>query len=142
MRWEECKRRLSRWLVSDAAGLLIIGSISIARGMSYTPLLVNPERRPTHFMESVLNPPAWAVVWLLMGALCLCAVKWHRLVPAAVGAVVGLHSMWALSFIFATLFDDLSRAWVSSLGYVGIAAMTLYAYGRGQSNEMKLVDGR
>ncbi|WP_408930746.1 hypothetical protein ACKFR8_05020 [Corynebacterium axilliensis] len=142
MRWEECKRRLSRWLVSDAAGLLILGSISIARGMSYTPLLVNPERRPTHFMESVLNPPAWAVVWLLMGALCLCAVKWHRLVPAAVGAVVGLHSMWALSFIFATLFDDLSRAWVSSLGYVGIAAMTLYAYGRGQSNEMKLVDGR
>ena len=93
-------------------------------------------------MESVLNPPSWAVVWLLMGALCLCAVKWHRLVPAAVGAVVGLHSMWALSFIFATLFDDLGRAWVSSLGYIGIAAMTLYAYGRGQTSELKFVDGR
>ncbi len=142
MRWEECKRRLARWLVSDAAGLLILGSISIARGMSYTPLLVNPERKPTHFMESVLNPPSWAVVWLLMGALCLCAVKWHKLVPAAVGAVVGLHSMWALSFIFATLFDDLGRAWVSSLGYIGIAAMTLYAYGRGQTSELKFVDGR
>jgi len=110
--------------------------------MSYTPLLVNPERKPTHFMESVLDPPSWAVVWLLMGALCLCAVKWHRFVPAAVGAVVGLHSMWALSFIFATIFGDLPRAWVSSLGYIGIAAMTLYAYSRGQSNEMKLVDGR
>ena len=142
MRWEECKRSLARWLVSDSAGLFILGSISIARGMSYTPLLVNPERKPTHFMESVLNPPSWAVVWLLMGALCLCAVKWPRLVPAAVGAVVGLHSMWALSFIFATIFGDLPRAWVSSLGYIGIAAMTLYAYGRGQSNEMKLVDGR
>ena len=142
MRWEECKRSLARWLVSDAAGLLILGSISIARGMSYTPLLVNPDRKPTHFMESVLNPPSWAVVWLLMGALCLCAVKWHRLVPAAVGAVVGLHSMWALSFIFATLFDDLGRAWVSSLGYIGIAAMTLYAYGRGQTSELKFVDGR
>ena len=142
MRWEECKRRLSHWLVSDAAGLLIIGSISIARGMSYTPLLVNPERRPTHFMESVLNPPSWAVVWLLMGVLCLCAVKWHGLVPAAVGAVVGLHSMWALSFIFATIFGDLSRAWVSSLGYIGIAAMTLYAYGRGQTGELRITDGR
>lgn len=142
MRWEEYKRRLARWLVSDAAGLLILGSISIARGMSYTPLLVNPERKPTHFMESVLNPPSWAVVWILMGALCLCAVKWHRFVPAAVGAVVGLHSMWALSFIFATLFDDLGRAWVSSLGYIGIAAMTLYAYGRGQTGELKIVDGR
>lgn len=142
MRWEEYKRRLARWLVSDAAGLLILGSISIARGMSYTPLLVNPERKPTHFMESVLNPPSWAVVWLLMGALCLCAVKWHRFVPAAVGAVVGLHSMWALSFIFATLFDDLGRAWVSSLGYIGIAAMTLYAYGRGQTSELKITDGR
>lgn len=142
MRWEECKRRLARWLVSDAAGLLILGSISIARGMAYTPLLVNPERKPTHFMESVLNPPSWAVVWILMGALCLCAGKWHKLVPAAVGAVVGLHSMWALSFIFATLFDDLGRAWVSSLGYIGIAAMTLYAYGRGQTSELKFVDGR
>lgn len=142
MRWEECKRRLARWLVSDAAGLLIIGSISIARGMSYTPLLVDPERKPTHFMESVLNPPSWAVVWLLMGVLCLCAVKWHELVPAAVGAVVGLHSMWALSFIFATIFGDLPRAWVSSLGYIGIAAMTLYAYARGQTSELKIVDGR
>lgn len=142
MDWERFKLRAARWLVSDAAGLLILGSISIARGMSYTPLLVNPERKPTHFMESVLNPPSWAVVWLLMGVLCLCAVKWPRLVPAAVGAVVGLHSMWALSFIFATIFGDLTRAWVSSLGYIGIAAMTLYAYGRGQSSEIQLVDGR
>lgn len=142
MRWEDFKLRAARWLVSDAAGLMILGSISIARGMSYTPLLVSPDREPTHFMESVLNPPSWAVVWLLMGALCLCAVKWRGLVPAAVGAMVGLHSMWALSFIFATLLGDLPRAWVSSLGYIGIAAMTLYAYGRGQSNEMKIVDGR
>lgn len=142
MDWGRFKRRSSRWLVSDAAGLFILGSISIARGMSYTPLLVNPERKPTHFMESVLNPPSWAVVWLLMGALCLCAVKWPRLVPAAVGAVVGLHSMWALSFIFATIFGDLTRAWVSSLGYIGIAAMTLYAYARGQTSELKIVDGR
>ena len=142
MDWESVKHRIARWLVSDAAGLMILGSISIARGMSYTPVLVDPDRRPTHFMESVLNPPAWAVVWILMGALCLCAVKWHRLVPAAVGAVVGLHSMWALSFIFATLFDDLSRAWVSSLGYVGIAAMTLYAYGRGQASQVEITDGR
>ena len=142
MRWEDFKRRAARWLVSDAAGLLVLGSISIARGMSYTPLLVNPERKPTHFMESVLNPPSWSVVWLLMGALCLCAVKWPRLVPAAVGAVVGLHSMWALSFIFATIFGDLPRAWVSSLGYIGIAAMTLYAYGRGQTSQVTITDGR
>lgn len=142
MEWESAKRRAARWLVSDAAGLMILGSISIARGVSYTPLLVNPERSPTHFMESVLNPPSWAVVWLFMGALCVCATRWHKLVPAAVGAVVGLHSMWALSFIFATLLDDLPRAWVSSLGYIGIAAMTLYAYGRGQAGELKIVDGR
>ncbi|MGV0351171.1 hypothetical protein ACUY2G_09705 [Corynebacterium guaraldiae] len=142
MRWESVKRRAARWLVSDAAGLMILGSISIARGMSYTPLLVNPERRPTHFMESVLNPPSWAVVWLLMGLLCVCGARWHKLVPAAVGAVVGLHSMWALSFIFATILDDLSRAWVSSLGYIGIAMLTLFAYGRGQTSELKIVDGR
>lgn len=142
MRWESAKRRVARWLVSDAAGLLVLGSISIARGMSYTPVLVDPERKPTHFMESVLNPPAWAVVWILMGLLCLCATRVPKLVPSAVGAVVGLHSMWALSFIFATVFDDLPRAWVSSLGYIGIATMTLYAYGRGQASQVTVTDGR
>lgn len=142
MKWERSKHHAARWLVSDAAGLLILGSISIARGVSYTPALVDPTRSPTHFMESVLNPPAWAVVWILMGALCLCATRVPKLVPPAVGAVVGLHSMWALSFIFATILGDSTRGWVSSLGYIGIAAMTLYAYARGQSNEMKLVDGR
>lgn len=142
MKWERSKHHAARWLVSDAAGLLILGSISIARGVSYTPALVDPTRSPTHFMESVLNPPAWAVVWILMGALCLCATRVPKLVPPAVGAVVGLHSMWALSFIFATILGDSTRGWVSSLGYIGIAAMALYAYARGQSNEIKLVDGR
>ena len=142
MDWERFKRRAARWLVSDAAGLLILGSISIARGVSYTPALVDPTRSPTHFMESVLNPPAWAVVWILMGLLCIFATWVPKLVPPAVGTVVGLHSMWALSFIFATILGDSTRGWVSSLGYIGIATMTLYAYARGQSNEMKLVDGR
>lgn len=142
MKWERSKHHAARWLVSDAAGLLILGSISIARGVSYVPPLVNPDREPSHYMEMLLSPPAWAVVWILMGLLCLCATRVPKLVPPAVGVVVGLHSMWALSFIFATILGDSTRGWVSSLGYIGIAAMTLYAYARGQSNEMKLVDGR
>lgn len=77
-----------------------------------------------------------------MGLLCLCATRVPKLVSSAVGAVVGLHSMWALSFIFATVFDDLPRAWVSSLGYIGIATMTLYAYGRGQTSQVTVTDGR
>lgn len=142
MKWEDLKHRTARWLVSDAAGLLALGSISIARGISYTPILVDPTRKPTHFMESVLNPPAWAVVWILMGLLCLCATWVPKLVPPAVGAVVGLHSMWALSFIFVTILDDSPRGWVSSLGYIGISVMTLYAYGRGQASQVTITDGR
>lgn len=142
MKWERSKQHAARWLVSDAAGLLILGSISIARGVSYVPPLVNPAREPTHYMEMLLSPPAWAVVWILMGALCLCATRVPKLVPPAVGAVVGLHSMWALSFIFATILGDSTRSWVSSLGYIGIAAMTLYAYGRGQARQVTITDGR
>lgn len=142
MRWEDFKHHTARWLVSDAAGLLALGSISIARGVSYTPALVDPTRSPTHFMESVLNPPVWAALWILMGLLCLAATQVPKLVPPAVGAVVGLHSMWALSFIFATILGDSTRGWVSSLGYIGIAAMTLYAYGRGQTSRVTVTDGR
>lgn len=142
MKWERSKHHAARWLVSDAAGLLILGSISIARGVSYIPPLVNPDREPTHYMEMLLSPPAWAVVWIFMGALCLFATQVPKLVPPAVGAVVGLHSMWALSFIFATILGDSTRGWVSSLGYIGIAAMTLYAYGRGQARQVTITDGR
>lgn len=141
-RLADTARQGARWLVSDGAGLAVLGGLAVARGVSYTPWFVDPHRDPPHFMESVLSPPSWAWVWVMLGLFCLAAVWWHRLVPAAVGAMVGLHCMWALSFIFATVLGDVPRAWVSSLGYVGIALLTLYAYGRGQSVELRIVDGR
>ena len=134
--------RLHRWAATDACGLVILGVLAIVRGSSYIPPLVDPSRPPTHYMEMLLSPPAWAIVWITIGVVCLVAAFWRPLQPLAVGAVVGLHSMWALSFIFATILGDSTRGWVSSLGYIGIAAMTLYAYGRGQARQVTITDGR
>ena len=125
--------RLNRWVATDACGLVILGVLAIVRGSSYIPPLVNPAREPTHYMEMLLSPPAWAVVWIGIGVGCLVAACWRPLQPLAVGVIVGIHAVWAASFIAATLLGEQSRAWVSSLGYIATVALTLYAYRRGQS---------
>lgn len=125
--------RLHRWAATDACGLVILGVLAIVRGVSYVPPLVDPSRPPTHYMEMLLSPPAWAVVWITIGAGCLVAACWRPLQPLAVGVIVGIHAVWAASFIAATLLGEQSRAWVSSLGYIATVALTLYAYRRGQA---------
>ena len=108
----------------------IIGAITLARGVSYLPPLVDSDRRAAHFLEMVLPPTAWAWVWLAAGALALAASVRHRLLPAALGATVGLHALWALSFIGATVTGDSPRGWVSAISYAGIVLLAIWAFGR------------
>lgn len=127
-----------RWLGSDEAGLAIIGALSATRGVSYVPPFVNPDRSATHWLEALLPIQAWAVVWLGLAVMCVAAIVWRRMVVPAVGAVVALHTLWALSFIMGTLAADKPRAWVSALGYVGIAALAAWGFGRGRAGEFRL----
>lgn len=124
--------RLNRWVATDACGLVILGVLAIVRGSSYIPPLVDPARPPTHYMEMLLSPPAWAIVWIGVGAGCLVSVWWSPARRWSVGVVVGLHAVWASSFISIAVLGGNSRAWVASLGYIATVALTLYAYRRGQ----------
>lgn len=125
------------WWASDAAGLLICGVATMARGVSYLPGFVSSDRPPAHYLEGILQPQCWGVIWILVGVLCLVAVAVPRITPMAVGLVVGLHASWGTSFMAGQFFDDrLARAWVSALSYYLICLLVIWAFGRGRSSEI------
>ena len=118
------------WWRTISGGMWIIGVATLARGVSYLPPLVNPERSAVHFLENLLPPTAWAWVWLAAGVLALAASVRHRLLPLALGGAVGLHTMWALSFISATFTGDSTRGWVSAISYAAVAALAVWGFSR------------
>ena len=130
-----------RWLRlfrDDGTGLAIIGILSILRGISYLPIVVDPHRDPAHTLERLLSVTLWAWVWIGIGGLCLAAILWRGLLAPAVGSAVGIHTLWTLSFVGAWIFTDAARPWVSSLGYAGIALLFLWAISRGKRSEVTL----
>ena len=66
------------WWGTDAAGLLIVGIATIARGVSYMPGIVNQDRRAAHYLEDVSQPAVWSVVWIAIGLACLAAIAAPR----------------------------------------------------------------
>ena len=130
-----------RWLRlfrDDRTGIAFLGGLSILRGVSYLPVSVDTSRSPAHFFEELAGPPVWAVVWITLGVLCLAATRAARLVPAAVGGTVGIHTAWALSFLAAWATGATTRGWVSALGYAGVAFLFLWAFARGKRSEVTL----
>ena len=129
------KYRMRMWLTSDETGLIILGILGFARGISYFPPLAEPNRPPAHTLEHLLSPPAWGILWALAGLGCIVAVVWKRTQPAAVGVMVGMHFLWAISF--ATVGG---RGWVSAISYLCVFALAFWAFTRGR-REPHLVRG-
>lgn len=115
------------WISSDAVGVFIIGMAALMRGISYMPFMVNPERSPAHLLEHIAPPTMWAWPWLISGVLCLAAIIYPRLTPPAVGAGIGLHFLWSVSFLAMG-----GRGWVTSIGYGAVTALALWAFSRGR----------
>ena len=130
--------RVRRFLRSDSMGLFILAVATIARGVSYLSPFLNPNRNPAHWLEGLMQPTLWAWVWIAGGLLALASCFASRLQPAALGITVGLHTAWALSFIGSTMTGDTSRGWVSAISYITILALSLWAFGRGQREEIAI----
>lgn len=133
--------RTREWWRTISGGMWIIAAATLARGVSYLPPLVNPERSAAHFLETLLPPTAWAWVWLGAGALALIASVCHRLLPLALGAAVALHTLWALSFIGATVTGDAPRGWVSAISYAAVAALAVWGFSRADPEKRHVPQG-
>ncbi len=138
MPWDDpgWKAQLSRRLLSDEMGLAILGVLGTARGISYFPPLVNPDRSPAHLLEMVAPPPVWGVVWVLAGAGCLAAIAWRRSQPIAVGTMVGMHFLWAFTFV-----TNGGRGWVTSIIYLSVFGLAFWGFARGRREPELVPEG-
>lgn len=121
------KARWKRRLLSDETGLGILGVLGEARGISYFPPLVDPGRTPAHLLEHFFAPPVWGALWMFAGIGCFIAIGWRRSQPLAVGIMVGMHFLWAVSFIFGG-----GRGWVTAIAYLAVFALAFWAFARGR----------
>ena len=129
--------RIRDSLLTDATALVILGAGMIARGISYSDIAgPGPSGHPA---ESWMTMGTWSIVWVAVGVLCLTIAPWHRTVTAAlaVGAGVGLHLLWGLSFLYESWHDG-GRGWVSSIGYFMIVALVSWSVWRGSRIEIRV----
>ena len=127
-------RRVRDWARTVGPALLILGVGAIARGISYTPLLMSEYAQRAHPVEGTLPMDTWAWVWIVAGVAAVVAAWWSRAAPVAVGACVGLNLLWGASFIADAIAEGSARGWLPAVGYLSIAALVLWAvwFGRGE----------
>lgn len=128
-------RRVRDWARTVGPALLILGAGALARGISYTPLLMSETAQRAHPVEGTLPMPVWAWVWIIAGVAAVVAAWWPRAAPVAVGACVGLNLLWGASFIADAIARESVRGWLPAVGYLSIAALVLWAvwWGRGET---------
>lgn len=119
-------RRVRDWARTVGPALLILGAGAIARGISYTPLLMSEHARQAHPVEGTLPMGVWAWVWIAAGVTAVVAAWWPRAAPVAVGACVGLNLLWGASFIADAIARESVRGWLPAVGYLSIAALVLW----------------
>lgn len=117
-------------LKSDAAGMVILGLLTLARGVSYLPPLKNQSSTSAHALEGIFPPMVWGAIWILIGLACLVAALLPKAVPLVFGAGVGLHAAWAFSFLGETFIGDSARGYVSAISYIGLALLAIWGMSR------------
>lgn len=118
--------RVRDWALTVGPALLILGVGAIARGISYTPLLMSDYARQAHPVEGTLPMGVWAWIWIAAGVTAVVAARFSRAAPVAVGACVGLNLLWGASFIADAIVEQSARGWLPAVGYLSIAALVLW----------------
>lgn len=131
--------RVREWGLTDGAGLAILGLMCLGRGSSY----IGYEPTRSHPAESLLPMAVWAAVWMAIAAWCFVSAIWHRTLGAALalGAGIGLHLLWGMSFVRAWGIGDFERGWVTAVGYFGFALAIMWAVWRGSRTEVRFREG-
>ena len=124
-------RRVRDWALSIGPALIVLGAGALARGISYTPLLMSETAQRAHPVEGTLPMGVWAWIWIAAGVAAIVAAWWPRAAPIAVGAGVGLNLLWGASFITDALIEGSARGWLPAVGYLSVAVLVWWAVWRG-----------
>lgn len=124
-------RRVRDWALGIGPALIVLGVGALARGISYTPLLMSEHARQAHPVEGTLPMDTWAWIWIVAGVAAVTSAWWSRAAPVAVGAGVGLNLLWGASFITDALIKGSVRGWLPAVGYLSVAVLVWWAVWRG-----------
>ena len=133
--------RLRAFLLTDSTALLILGAGIVTRGVSYTTSLLGPPpSHGSHPAEAFLPIPLWGSIWIIAGGFCLAVAfsRSDRVQGIGIGLGVALNALWGVSFVFDSLGAWPSRSWVSSVGYISIVLLVLWAIWRGKRGDVDI----
>jgi len=128
--------RIRAFALTDGALLLILAMECFVRGVAYL-----QDTPPGHPAERFFPLTVWAVIWVVVGVLCLATARWHDTAPAAFATAlaVGLNLVWAASLLTANLTNHgPSNAWGGGAAYLAVALGTLWTVWRSNRAEVKL----
>lgn len=121
--------RIRGFLLTDGALLVMLAVEALIRGVSY--LIWTP---PGHPVERFFPLTVWAVIWIVIGVLCLATARWHDgpAAATAVGLAVGINLLWALSLFTesTTSHGGLGNTWGGGAAYLLVALGTLWTVWR------------
>lgn len=123
--------RVRCWALSDGPALLILGVGLALRGWTYLPHMMGPRAAASHPAEGLLTMGQWAIVWLIVGVLCVITSVWARAAPVALGLGVGLNLLWGASFIADAVTEHSARGWLPAVGYISVSLLVMWAVWRG-----------
>lgn len=119
---------------SDRVGILILSLSSIVRGIFYAPPVI-PEGHRIPAIEGIAPLELWAVVWIAIGIIGIISLAVERLEATAIGLFVSINVAWGLLYIGAWIAGASNRGYITSLSYWVIAAITMWAFGRGRAKQ-------
>lgn len=135
------RQKVSQWLTTDNAGLVILGGGMMGRAWSYMPWNVpDTYRLPT--LEASIPVTAWAVLWIVAGVACITGAVLNRRIAHLYGIAIGFHFLWGMLYLMASVVGESERGYVTSIQYFTIVAFIFYTIHRGSRQRFpKLPDG-
>lgn len=121
------------YFLTDGPAFLLLALSIIPRGISYLPSLMG-SLKSSHTAENLIPINLWAAVWIAVGALCIFGAAQRgrgKMSTWAFSLGVGLHVLWACSFVMTSIVGASSRAWVSSISYFVIALFAMWSVWKG-----------
>lgn len=110
---------------SNGCGVLLIGVITMVRGLFYLPVFIPPDYT-IPALHNVLPCWMWPTLWLAVGVVALVSIGYRRARPVAFGLCVGLHALWAFLYLAAWVVGVSDRGFVTAWSYMAIVGLCLW----------------
>lgn len=118
----ELPRRIVRRIGRRGGSLLFLALVDFAyAGSLAAPAAENAQLSTTRFIAALLPLWVWALLWAVVGVVCLVGAFRVR-DGWAFAAAMALKVLWSTTFLLGWAFAGLERGWIGGVIFAGFAA--------------------